>query len=220
MAIEAFPPLETADEYGLLALGGDLSVESLLLSYRNGIFPWPTSEVDLIPWFAPKLRCILKLENFHISKSLLKLSKRGIYTFAVNRDFPAVIKYCANVSNRTGESGTWITQGMIDAYIDLHKAGYAHSIECYRKSSLVGGLYGVSIGHMFAGESMFHLESNTSKLSLLYLVELLRLKDVKWIDCQQLTPLLASFGAEVIFRDEFMKMLGKAVGKRGNLFCE
>lgn len=216
MTILEFPPLEDADENGILAVGGDLEVESLLLAYKSGIFPWPIQ--NLIVWFSPPKRTVLFMDEVHISKSLQKELKRGKFSFAIDRAFEEVIMACAEFKERQGQRGTWINSDIVQAYSTFHKAGYAHSIECYEGENLVGGLYGVSIGHMFAGESMFHRKSNTSKLSLCYLLDYLRPKGVKWIDCQVMTPLLRSFGAREIERDEFLKLLDSAVKKKIKLF--
>lgn len=221
MVVVAFPPVSDADDYGLLAVGGDLEVESLLLAYRNGIFPWPSDEQyeqDFIPWYAPPKRALLFLEEFRLSRSLEKALKRNEFTFSVNTNCPRVIAECAQASNRRGSSGTWITEAMVQAYTDLHYAGYCHSVECYRDKELVGGLYGVSIGGMFAGESMFYKETNASKLALCWLVSFLKQQKVHWIDCQQLTPLFETLGAREISRDEFMSLLEKEVDRSVRLF--
>ncbi len=213
MVIEFFPPVETTDKHGLLAIGGDLEVESLLLAYSSGIFPWPIAEEEVIPWFAPPKRAILRFSDFHIPKTLSKLQKNNSYTFKINNSFSEVIKKCGESSNRESPGETWITPEMIQAYTDFHHAGYAHSVECYDKDRLVGGLYGVSIGAMFAGESMFYEEPNTSKLCLCYLVDYLTARGVTWIDCQQMTPLFKSFGAIEIPREEFQELIAEAIKK-------
>jgi len=212
MVITRFPPVEKADRYGLLALGGDLEIDSLLLAYRSGIFPWPFDE-ETLAWFAPPRRAVLFLRDFHVSRSLERERKRSKFDFRIDQAFPEVIRRCAEAKNRGVQAGTWITQGIIESYIRLHQAGFAHSIECWLDGQLTGGLYGVSIGAMFAGESMFYRRSNASKLALWFLVEHLRQKKAEWIDCQVMTPLLRSFGAVEIQRDEFMALLLKAVKK-------
>lgn len=218
MVITAFPPLTDVDESGLVAIGGDLEVESLLLAYRSGIFPWPILENEELTWFCPAERAILRFDKFHVPKSLRKIAKRGRYVFRFNAACEQVIEYCARSPNRGLEEGTWITNDIIEAYSRLHRAGYCHSVECYENEELIGGLYGVSIGGMFAGESLFYLRPNSSKLSLWVLVEHLREKGVNWIDCQQMTTLLSAFGAEVVSRDEFLEMLGEAVSRDVTLF--
>lgn len=213
MVIEAFPSVEDADEYGLLAMGGDLEVESLLLAYRSGIFPWPVFDKRVITWFAPPERTVLFLKDFKIPKSVQKLRAANKFSFAIDKNCPEVIRRCAASKTRR-EKGSWITSRMIEGYINLHHAGYCHSVECYEGDELVGGLYGVSIGGTFAGESMFYDRSGASKLSLCYLVEHLQERGATWIDCQQMTPLLASFGAVEISRDEFMQLLPTALGNK------
>jgi len=217
MAIQEFPPVDLANEFGLLAVGGDLEPESLHLAYKSGIFPWPMID-EYLTWFAPEKRAVLFLEDLHISKSLKRQKKRGEYSFHFNRNFDAVIKACAELPNRKMQEGTWITEDVVHAYIDFHKAGYCHSIECYKKDFLVGGLYGVSIGKMFAGESMFYYEPNASKLAFWHLLEYLANKEVTWIDCQMMTPLLKNFGAVEIERDRFMELLEEAVSSDARLF--
>lgn len=217
MSFVQFPPVELADETGLLAAGGDLDVETLYTAYTQGIFPWPVFSGDLLTWFAPSQRCVLYLEHFHPSTRLLRKQKKKLWSFRINSSFEEVITACS-VLPRKGQDGTWITNRMIEAYIALHKAGWCHSIECYRGEKLVGGLYGVAIGKMFAGESMFHTESDASKLTLCFLVDYLKGKGCKWIDCQQNTPLLSSFGAVEITRERFMKELSEAVSVDIQLF--
>lgn len=202
MVVKRFPPSHLADEHGLLAVGGDVELETLLLAYRSGIFPWPIRP-DLLTWFAPPDRAILEIESFMVSRSLQKFLKRNEFDLAVNQDFHGVINACRDTNNRKGQKGTWITDELVSAYVELHKHGYAHSIECYDGDELVGGLYGVSIGQTFAGESMFHRRDNASKLCFCFLVAILRGAGVPWIDCQMLTPLTAGFGAREVSRDDF-----------------
>ncbi len=213
MAIEQFPPVEYADEHGLLAVGGDLEVESLRLAYSSGIFPWPTSGLREVPWFAPPKRGVLFLQDYSPPRSLVKASRRGGFELRVNTAFREVIASCAMAKNRPGQRGSWITRQMVEAYSQLHGAGFAHSIECFVGGELVGGLYGVGIGGMFAGESMFYREPNASKLALNHLVEILRARGSEWIDCQQLTPFFSSMGAVEIERERFMELLGEAVAR-------
>lgn len=217
MTIAAFPDVEYADQHGLLAIGGDLEVDSLLLAYRSGIFPWPLDE-DTLAWFAPPKRAVLFFDKLHTSRSLEREQRRGKFGFAVNRNFEGVIKACAETKNRKKQQGTWITKDIIRAYSALHAAGYAHSVEAYREGELVGGIYGVSIGAMFAGESMFYREPNASKLALLHLCELLKTRGATWMDCQVMTPHLLHFGAEEISRRKFTKLLDTAIQKNISLF--
>ncbi len=216
--ITEFPPVELADEDGILCVGGDLEIDSLLLAYRSGIFPWPVSRQHPLVWFSPPERAVLFSKDFHVTRSLRKARERGRFEFTVNQDFPAVIRACAEAKNRNGAKGTWITEAMITAYIDLHEAGWAHSIETRSNGELVGGLYGVAIGKLFAGESMFFKVSNASKLALWFLIDYLRGHDVEWIDCQQLTPLFESFGAKEIPRKEFLRLSKIATGNPLRLF--
>lgn len=218
MAIIDFPPVELADENGLLAVGGDLEEESLYLAYRSGIFPWPILADGVLAWFAPKRRAIVFLEDFHIPERLARKRRRAEYTFRIDTSFETVIRSCAESPNRRGQQGTWITEEMIEAYIAFHHAGWSHSIECFHDEKLVGGLYGVAMGKMFAGESMFYIESDASKLCLCFLVEYLRERGVEWFDCQQMTPLLEQFGAVEVDRGFFMELLRGAVDEEVQLF--
>ncbi len=222
MPIKSFPPHELADEDGLLAVGGDLSVDSLLLAYRNGIFPWPLDE-EVLTWFSPEPRALLFLSEFHVSKSLSKELKRAPFRFSTNQAFDRVIEQCAAVKNRFDsrgrpQPGTWITTDMVHAYQQLYRAGFAHSIECWEESELVGGLYGVGIGSYFAGESMFYLRPNASKLAMCHLVEHLSSRGVEWIDCQVMTPLFQSFGAREVSRSKFLALLSTAISRDAILF--
>lgn len=207
MVISAFPPLKLASPDGLLAVGGDLEIESLLLAYTSGIFPWPIDE-ETLAWFSPPKRALLFLNEFHISRSLSKLVRKNPFKITFDRDFASVIAACADVKRG---SGTWITSEMQAAYLEFHHAGFAHSVEVWNQDRLVGGLYGVSIAKMFAGESMFHLESDASKVALVYLVEHLKGRAIEWIDCQVMTPLFKSFGARMIEREQFLKLLQRAL---------
>ena len=217
MTILAFPPVDEADEHGLLAIGGDLEIDSLLLAYRSGIFPWPLDE-ETLAWFAPERRTVLFLDKLHIAQSLRKEQRRSKFTFAFNKNFEQVIEHCAEVKNRGKQRGTWITSDMIDAYCEFHRAGYCHSIECYEGEDLVGGLYGVSIGAMFAGESMFYRKPNASKLAFIYLCQYLSKRGLPWIDCQIMTPFLASFGAEEVSRAAFLKLLLEQTSRKLSVF--
>jgi len=210
MVILRFPPLETASPEGLLAIGGDLEVESLKLAYKNGIFPWPTEDYPLL-WFAPPRRAILEFRDLRVPRRLQRELKARPFRFEVDRNFPAVIRACAAGRTRKTD-GTWINPMMLQAYLGFHEAGYAHSFECYSESGkLVGGLYGVAIGKMFAGESMFFHQSGASKAALLFAVEYLQAQGGKWMDIQMMTPLLRSLGAKEIPRRLFMEKLGTAL---------
>ena len=207
MAIRAFPPVELADEYGLLAVGGDLEIPSLLLAYRSGIFPWPMRGERRIPWFAPPKRAVLFLNDFSPARSLSRVL--GRFELGIDLSFPQVVRACGE----SRRDGTWITAEIEAAYNDLHTAGFAHSVESYLDGELVGGVYGVSIGGLFTGESMFYRKSNASKIALWALVEFLKAQGVLWIDCQVMNPHLASLGAVEIPRAEFMPMLSEQLSK-------
>lgn len=198
-----FPNPALADPDGLLAVGGDLSIERLLLAYRNGIFPW-FSDDDPICWYSPHERCVIYPAEVKVSKSMAKVLKSGTFVVTFNHAFREVIVNCAKVG-RKDQPGTWITQEMQDAYIGLHEKGYAKSVEVWKDSVLVGGLYGVEMGDVFCGESMFSLVSNASKTALIWLCKTDRFK---LIDCQLPNDHLMSLGAEMISRkqyDEFLK---------------
>lgn len=206
MAITEFPPIDSADEQGLLALGGDLEVDSLLLAYSCGIFPWPISKEYPLAWFSPDPRGILAFDNLHLGKSFRKFLKKNPYEIKFNTNFEAVIMSCAQVK-RHDQASTWISQQIIDAYINLHQQGYAYSIETYLEERLVGGVYGVCINRFYSGESMFHLEENASKVALVSLLYLLKQRDIGWLDTQMVTPVVESLGGVEIPRDTFLKML-------------
>ena len=212
-----FPDPELANEDGLLAAGGTLELTSLINAYASGIFPW-YAEGSPVLWWSPDPRMVLFPGKMKISRSLDQSIRNKKYEVLLDADFKAVIKQCSSIS-RKGQSGTWITTDMIDAYINLHRAGYAHSVEIYTGNQLVGGLYGVSLGGMFFGESMFHLVRDGSKIALFYLVELIKEWDFDLIDVQQSTEHLRRLGAEDIPRFRFLKILKKSLKKktiRGN----
>lgn len=210
MAIADFPPLEQADEHGLLALGGDLELESLLLAYTRGIFPWPISEEYPLAWFSPDPRGILAFDKLHLSKSLRKFLKKNPYEIRFNTNFEAVIMNCAKVP-RAENQGTWITQDIIDSYINLHKHGFAYSVETYLENVLVGGVYGVCINRFYSGESMFHTQDNASKVALIALLYQLKQKDIGWLDTQMVTPVVESLGGVEITREIYLKMLAVSI---------
>lgn len=197
-----FPSPELADEDGLLAIGGDLSAQRLLLAYRNGIFPW-FSEGDPILWYAPQKRFVLFPERLKVSSSMLKILRSGSFRVTYDQAFIRVINACAN-SIRKDQKGTWITDTMKSAYIQLHNLGYAHSVEVWENDLLVGGLYGVQINHVFCGESMFSNVSNASKAALIVLCQN---KNFKLIDCQVYTSHLESMGADFISLEEYLVFL-------------
>ncbi len=200
-----FPDVELASPDGILAIGGDLSPERLLLAYRNGIFPW-YSEGEPIVWYSPEKRMVLFPGELKVSKSMKQLIRRGTYHITWNENFVEVIKACQE-SPRKDQDGTWITEEMRLAYIRLHEMGHAKSVEVWREEELVGGLYGIDLGHVFCGESMFSREANTSKLAFIHLAEKLEKENYRLIDCQVYTAHLASLGAREIPRMEFTKLL-------------
>ncbi len=199
-----FPPVEMADEDGLLAVGGDLSRERLLYAYRNGIFPW--YENKYILWWCPDPRFVLFPGELKVSSSMKQLLKKQFYEFSINRDFNAVISQCKAISRR-GQDGTWITDEMRNAFNDLHSAGYAHSAEVWLNGELAGGLYGIRMGKIFFGESMFSRYSNASKFAFIRYVEFLKSEGVALIDCQVYTSHLESLGARMIPRKQFINLI-------------
>ena len=203
-----FPPVDQSLDDGLLAIGGDLSTERLLLAYKNGIFPWYEGDVPL--WWCPDPRFVLFPEELMISKSMKKLLKRNVFEFTVNQAFEEVIHYCRHIK-REHQHGTWITDEMQRAYIKLHRKGFAHSAETWQDNKLVGGLYGVRLGKVFFGESMFSLVSNASKYAFISYIQQLQQENVQLIDCQIYTEHLKSLGARMIQRDEFIKLVHKLV---------
>jgi leucyl/phenylalanyl-tRNA--protein transferase len=216
-----FPPPDYADPSGLIAVGGDLSSERLLEAYRVGIFPW-YSEDQPILWWSPDPRFVLELDQFKISRSLRKTLRRRIFHVTFDRVFEDVIAACATVS-REDQSGTWITPEMREAYIKLHGLGYAHSVEAWFEGKLAGGLYGVSLGKAFFGESMFHRKTDASKVALAVLVEKLRRWNFHFIDAQMATEHMSSLGAKEISRRIFVKKLRSALRhstKRGKWHVE
>jgi len=197
-----FPDPAFAEEDGLLAIGGDLSRERLVLAYKNGIFPW-FSEGDPICWFSPHERCVIFPDKVKVSKSMRKVIADGFYRVTMDQAFEDVIANCAEVP-RVGQDGTWITSDMQDAYIDLHKSGWAHSVEVWQEEKLVGGLYGQEINGVFCGESMFSKSSNASKTALIWLC---RTYNYRLIDCQVPNDHLLSLGAEMISRETYLSVL-------------
>ena len=200
-----FPPVETANEDGLLAVGGDLSPERLLLAYKNGIFPWFNDDA-LILWWSPDPRMVLFPDKVKISKSMQKVLRDNSFRLTQDTCFEKVMELCAKVE-RKGQQGTWITPEMKMAYTDLHKKGFARSYEVWEGDNLVGGLYGVDLGHVFCGESMFSLRSNASKFAFIKMAQELEQKKYRLIDCQVHTDHLESLGVELVPRNRFMEIL-------------
>jgi leucyl/phenylalanyl-tRNA--protein transferase len=202
-----FPPVYLANKDGLLAVGGDLSAERLLLAYKNGIFPW-YSKWEPIIWYSPDPRMVLFPKNLKISKSMRQIVRKNQFRVTFNQNFSEVIANCKN-SYREGQGGTWITDEMEQAYINLHNLGVAKSVEVWEGNELIGGLYGIDLGHVFCGESMFSKVSNASKFAFIHLVQKLEKEHYKLIDCQVYNAHLYSLGAEEISRSEFLSYLKK-----------
>jgi len=203
-----FPPVELAEPDGLLAFGGDLSTERLLLAYRNGIFPWYENE-DIL-WWCPDPRFVLIPDELKISKSMQQLIKKPAFSFSVNRDFEGVINNCKTIPRR-GQYSTWITDEVKKAYTNLFRLGYAYSAEAWLDGELAGGLYGIRMGRVFFGESMFSRESNASKFAFIKFVQHLKEEKVELIDCQVYTSHLESLGAKMIPRAAFVKKLKQLI---------
>lgn len=206
-----FPDARLANQDGLLAVGGDLSLDRLLLAYRSGIFPWYSAGEPLM-WWSPPERMVLFPEDLKIHKSMRPVLNQGKFRVTYNQDFAAVIRNCAKI-NRPCQPGTWITPDMQQAYMKMHEKGYAHSVEVWQGNELVGGLYGVMIGSIFCGESMFAKASNASKVGFITLVQHLQKQGFKLIDCQIYTDHLASLGAAEIEREDFLELLDKWGGE-------
>jgi len=197
-----FPDVNESNADGLLAIGGDLSTERLLLAYKSGIFPWFVNDEPIL-WWSPDPRFVLFPEKLKVSKSMSRILKNSSFKVTVNKDFESVIKNCAN-TKREGQAGTWITKNMIEAYTKLHELGYAKSVEVWEKNQLVAGFYGIDLGHVFCGESMFTKVDNASKAGFMSFVQN---TNYKLIDCQVYTKHFESLGAEEISRSEFLKYL-------------
>ena len=199
-----FPPVQLARHDGLLAIGGDLSPERLLLAYKKGIFPWYSGETIL--WWSPDPRFVLFPEKLYVSSSMKKFFRKNAYDFTVNTAFREVIHYCKTI-HRNGQEGTWITDDVENAYIKMHDLGYAHSAEAWRDGKLIGGVYGIKLGKIFYGESMFSLLDNASKFAFINYIEILKKENIKLIDCQVYTEHLESFGGEMIPREDFIRIV-------------
>ena len=200
----------------VVALGEDLRVETLREAYRKGIFPWPHEGTPL-PWFSPRRRAVIFFDELHIGRSLEKARRRSPFTFTIDRAFSDVIRACAAI-DRPDQDGTWIAPNIVKAYLRLHDAGDAHSVEAWDGDTLAGGLYGVDSGGVFTGESMFHLRPNASKLALLFLIDHLRSRGASFIDCQVMTPHMESLGARLITRGRYLDMLAHAQASALDLF--
>ncbi|HJT15927.1 MAG TPA: leucyl/phenylalanyl-tRNA--protein transferase [Thermoanaerobaculia bacterium] len=201
-----FPDPRTA-RGDIIAIGEDLSADTLRDAYRHGIFPWPHNELPL-PWFSPRRRALLFFDELHVGRSLRRSAKNSGFRFTVDAAFDRVIEACASVERE--DQGTWIGPDIIRAYTRLHREGDAHSVEVWEGEELVGGLYGVDAGGAFTGESMFHLRADASKLALLHLIEHLRARGSTWLDCQIITPHMRALGAREVPRAQFLDLLAEA----------
>lgn len=200
------PWLLPEESDGLVYIGGNLQVETLVQAYSMGIFPWPLEEAYPLFWFCPEPRGVLDFDDLHVPKSLAKLRRKNVYRITFNQAFARVMEECAK-QPRPGQEGTWIVPALLPAYEEFHREGYAHSVEVWRGEALVGGLYGVSVKGVFSGESMFHLEPNTSKLALLAMAEKLRSLGLHWMDIQMITPVTELLGGHYISRRDFLVRL-------------
>jgi leucyl/phenylalanyl-tRNA--protein transferase len=203
-----FPPVHLAEPDGLLAMGGDLSPERLLLAYRQGIFSW--YEVDPILWWSPDPRFVLFTDELRINKNIKPLLKRNEFDFTINKAFKEVIGQCKRI-DRPGQDGTWITHEVEKAFLKMHELGHAHSAEVWKSNEIVGGLYGIKLGKVFFGESMFSKVSNASRYALIKYVEQLKQEGIELVDCQVYTEYLESFGARMISGKEFKSLLKKLI---------
>ncbi len=204
-----FPPVEMSEPDGLLAIGGDLSPSRLLLAYSQGIFPW-FSEGEPLLWWSPDPRSVIFPEELKVSKSMRNVLNRGMFRISFDQAFQEVMTACSEMPRR-GQDGTWITEEMVEAYCELHALGFAHSVEVWRDEELVGGLYGLSMGSCFFGESMFSKESNASKAGFITMVRTLQDRGFSLIDCQVHNSHLESLGAREIPREEFLQLLEKGL---------
>jgi leucyl/phenylalanyl-tRNA--protein transferase len=200
-----FPPVSEANSDGILAIGGDLSPERLLLAYKSGIFPW-FEQGEPIFWWSPNPRMVLFLDELVVSKSMRNILNRNVFKITFNQNFREVISNCQKIK-RDGQNGTWITNDMIEAYCKLNELGIAKSVEVWQNHELVGGLYGIDLGHVFCGESMFSKVSNASKVAFIVLVNQLKKDNYKVLDCQVYNEHLESLGCREIDRTDFMKIL-------------
>jgi len=200
-----FPPVSEANSEGVLAVGGDLSPERLLLAYKSGIFPWFEDDNPIL-WWSPNPRMVLFLDELVVSKSMRNILNRNLFRVTFNTNFREVISNCQKIK-RDGQNGTWITNDMVEAYCKLHELGIAKSVEVWHNDALVGGLYGIDLGTIFCGESMFSKVSNASKVAFIALANQLKTDNYKLLDCQVYNEHLESLGCREIDREEFMKIL-------------
>lgn len=207
-----FPPVEQADENGIVWIGGELSMENLLSAYSQGIFPWPHQGLPLL-WFCPEARGILPFASFHIPRSVSRDLKKQKFSVSFDTCFARVMEACAQ-QKRTGSTGTWITAEMKKIYSEMHERGHAHSVECWQGDTLVGGLYGVYIEGVFSGESMFHHVTGASKQCLISLVDQLKKMGHDWFDIQMVTPVLESFGGTYLSRPKYLELLKQTQSRK------
>ncbi len=212
-----FVPPRQAGDSDIVGVGDDLTTATLLTAYTQGIFPWPITGYPLL-WFCPRRRAVLDFDRLHVPERLARLRRRSPLTFTLDRAFSSVIDAC-QASPRPDQEGTWITPALRRAYVAFHQAGHAHSVEAWdAEGNLAGGLYGVAVGGVFCGESMFHARPNASKLSLLFLIDHLKVRGATWLDTQVMTPHMEVLGAREIPRDEFLGRLEAAHGRGIRLF--
>jgi leucyl/phenylalanyl-tRNA---protein transferase len=211
-----FPDPRDSTPEGVVAVGGRPDPDFLAAAYAKGIFPWPVEGYPLL-WFSPPERAIIIFEELHVPRSLARERRRSALRFTLDRAFARVIRACASAV-RPGEDGTWITPEMIGGYCEFHRRGHAHSVEAWEGGELVGGLYGVDAGGAFAGESMFHLRPNASKLALLFLIEHLKARGLDWLDIQVLTPHTRALGARLVPREDFLELLARTQRRGLKLF--
>jgi len=200
----------------IIAIGDDLSSETLRDAYRHGIFPWPHEELPL-PWFSPRRRAVIFFDELHVGRTLRKSMRHAPFTFTIDKAFDDVIRACAATPRAEGE-GTWIGPEIVRAYTSLHGEGDAHSVEAWEGDALAGGLYGMDAGGLFTGESMFHRRAEASKLALLYLIDHLRERGATWLDCQIMTPHMRALGAREIPRAQFLDLLEETQARSLHLF--
>ncbi len=213
-----FPPPEKAKHHSIVAWGGNLSPGMLLSAYEQGLFPW-YGEDDPVIWHSPDPRFVIFPEKLHVSRSMEKILRQNVFTVTIDRDFSGVIASCSQ-AKRTGQNGTWITSDIIEAYTELHRLGWAHSAEAYLDGELLGGCYGILMGKVFFGESMFSLKPNASKAAFITFARMLFEKGIRLIDCQQHTSHLEGLGGEDIGRKEFLALLRDAVRDRATEFTD
>ncbi len=216
MALKLFPDPREATPDGIVAVGGRPEPALLAEAYEHGIFPWPVEGYPLL-WFSPPERGLLFFRELHVPRSLARERRRTRLQFTIDRAFERVIRACASVE-RAHERGTWITRDMIRGYCEFHRRGRAHSVEAWEGGELVGGVYGVDAGGAFAGESMFRLRPNASKLALLFLIDHLRGRGLEWLDIQVLTPHMEALGARLVPREEFLSLLSRTQDRNLKLF--